>query len=139
GEVDQDRGQGGEALQVCPLPVGGSRRPEKAVRPDPGADRPVVPGLCLGLRLGRSGNRVRKPSPGVRGAQRGAISRSTWRRRGGCGDSGAGSNAVRSSSGWEIRCSGPFAGARWASRIENVVPEGVYLGKIGLWTPSQPP
>ena len=54
---------------------------------------------CLGLRLGRSGNRVRKPSPGVRGAQRGAISRSTWRRRAGYGDSGDWSNAVRSSCG----------------------------------------
>jgi hypothetical protein len=64
------------------------------------------------LRLGRSGNRVRKPPPGVRGAQRGAISRSTWRGRAGCGDSGAWSNVVRSSSGWEIRCSGPSAGVR---------------------------
>jgi hypothetical protein len=44
-------------------------------------------------------NRVRKPSPGVRGAQRGAISRSMWRRRAGGGDSRAWSNAVRSSSG----------------------------------------
>src|SRR5262249_5648968 len=69
----------------------------KAVRPNPGAVRPPVPGLCLGLRLGRSGNRVRKPSPGVRGVQRGAFSRSTWRRTAGCGDSRAWPNAVRTS------------------------------------------
>jgi hypothetical protein len=90
------------------------RRAATAVCPDSGADRPLVPDLCLGLRLGRSDNRVRKPSPCVRGAQRGAISRSTWGRRAGCGDSRAWSNAVRSSSGWVIRCSGPFAGVRWA-------------------------
>jgi len=87
-EVDQDRGQGGEELQVCPLPVGGSRRAAAVVRPDSGADRPLVPRLCFGMRLGRSGKRVRKASPGVRGAQRGAFSRSPCQRRVHCGTSG---------------------------------------------------
>src|SRR5262249_56821550 len=36
-----------------------------------------------------------------------------------------------SSSGWENRCPCPFAGVRWALRLETVAPEGVYLGKIG--------
>jgi hypothetical protein len=37
----------------------------------------------------------------------------------------------RSSSGWVNRFPCPFAGVRWASRLETVAPEGVYLGKIG--------
>ena len=81
---------------------------------DAGADRPLMPRLCLGVRLGRSGNRVRKSSPRVRSAQRRAISRSAWRRRADCGDSGAWPNAVTSSSGWEHRCPYPVAGVRWA-------------------------
>jgi hypothetical protein len=56
-------------------------------------------------------------------------------RRAGCGDSGAWSHAVRSSSGWENRCSGPSAGVRGACRVEAVGPEGVYLGKIGCFHP----
>jgi hypothetical protein len=47
---DQDRGQGGRPRQVRHLPVGGSRRPAKAVCPDPGAHRTPAPGLCLGVR-----------------------------------------------------------------------------------------
>src|SRR5262249_19845135 len=50
-EADQDRGQGGSPRQVPDLSAGGSCRPEEAVRPDSGADRPVEPRLCLGLRL----------------------------------------------------------------------------------------
>src|SRR5262249_1685695 len=50
GESDQDRGQGGSPRQVRHLPAGGSRRPAAVVRPGPGADRPLVPRLCLGLR-----------------------------------------------------------------------------------------
>lgn len=42
------------------------------------------------------------------------LKRPVARRRAGCGNSGAGSNAVRSSSGWEIRCPGPFGRIRWA-------------------------
>jgi hypothetical protein len=45
-------GEGGRPRQVHHLPAGGSHRPEKAVRPNPGADRPPAPGLCLGVRLG---------------------------------------------------------------------------------------
>jgi len=40
-----------EAQQVCRIPAGGSRRPAQAVRPNPGADRPPTPGLCLGVRF----------------------------------------------------------------------------------------
>jgi hypothetical protein len=80
-EVDPDRGQGREALEVLPLLVGGSRRATAVVRPDAGADRPLVPRLCLGLRLGRCGNRVPKASPGVHAAQRGAFSRSPCQRK----------------------------------------------------------
>jgi len=55
------------------LSTGDGRYPEETVCPDSGEDCLLVPDLCLGLRLGRSGKRVRKPSQGVRGAQRGAI------------------------------------------------------------------
>jgi hypothetical protein len=91
-----------------------------------------VPRQCLGLSLGRSGNRVRKASPSVGGAHGGAISRSTWRRRADCGDSGASPNAVRSPCGQDNRCRCPCGGVPQASRIETVAPQGDYLGKIGM-------
>src|SRR5262249_11700919 len=52
GAADQARGQGGEALAVPPRSAGGSRRRATVVCPDPGAKRPLVCDLCLGLRLG---------------------------------------------------------------------------------------
>jgi hypothetical protein len=97
GETDQDRGQGGSPREVHQLSVGGSRRPEEAVRPDSRAERPVESGLCLGLRLAaptngsesrrqafvvRRAGRFRRMSP--RGASRGV----------GSGRDGVGSGSV---------------------------------------------
>jgi hypothetical protein len=48
-------------------------------------------------------------------------------------------NAVRSPCGQENRCPCPFAGVPWASRIETVAPQVVYLGKIGLTKKSLNP
>jgi hypothetical protein len=85
--------------------VRAERRAERILNPD-FSDGSIVSAWRLRLYLGKTQR--------FRGVQRGVISRSRWRRRAGCGDSGAWSNPVRSSSGWEIRCSGPFAGVRWA-------------------------
>src|SRR5262249_44245778 len=102
GEADQDRGQGRGALQVRHLPVGGSRRPAEAVRPDSEADRPVDPGLCLGLRLAArtngSASRRRasaiRPTGGLRGMSEGEASCAPGSGRDGGGTGGAFSGII---------------------------------------------
>jgi len=107
-----------------------SRRAAAVVRRNSGADRPLVSRLCLGLRLGRSGQRVRKPSPGVRGPQHEAISRSPCQRRPPAAAPGPRRERSGVHPGGENRCPCTFAGVTWASKTETVAPEGVYLGKI---------
>src|SRR5262249_2211932 len=72
GEADQNRGQGGSPREVRDLPAGGSCRPEEAVRPDSGADRPVEPRLCLGVRVAAAlnGSTSRRRASVVRRAGR---------------------------------------------------------------------
>jgi hypothetical protein len=69
----------------------------------------LIPRLCPRVRLGCSSKRVREPSPGVRGAGRSAISRSSRRRRAACGDSGVSATAVRRFPRRGNRCSCPNA------------------------------
>jgi hypothetical protein len=61
-----------------------------------------------------------------------AILMSAWGRRAHCGDSRAWPDSVRSTSGRAHRCPCPFAEVRWASRLETVIPEGGFLGKVGV-------
>ena len=97
GEAAQGRGEGRDTREVRRVPIGGSRRPAESLRPNPGADRPPAPGLCLGMRLSApttgSGSR-RRPSGvcsvgGFRGLSEGEASCSV-----GSGRNGAASGGV---------------------------------------------
>src|SRR5262249_6409573 len=81
----QDRGEGGGAREVRRVPAGRSRGPAAVVRGDSGADRPPVPGPCLGLSLVAPDQAVRTSSPCVRGASREPMAEAEERRRGWCG------------------------------------------------------
>src|SRR5262249_34504468 len=84
-EVDQDRGQGSQPLEVRDVSTGGSRRATEVVRPDFGPDRPAATGMRLGLRFTTPDKPVRTSPPGVRGAPGGAISDNARRKSAGCG------------------------------------------------------
>jgi len=84
GEVSQDRGQGGNSLQVHDLPTSGGGGAPPAVRGHCGADQPAAVGMCLGV-MDKS---VCMSSQCVCGALCGSISADEQGRSVGCGGVG---------------------------------------------------
>ena len=90
------------------------------------------------VEVGRTAKRVRKPSPGVRGAPGGAISPCPWRGRGWRVPAGTIGRRSADRAGRTIvqenRWLRPFAVVKSIPAIESVLPEGLHLGKVGLMT-----
>jgi hypothetical protein len=91
-----------------------------AVRGDCQADRPLVPGLCLGPRFAAADKRVRTPSPCVRGASREPVAEAEERGRGLCGGLSLGGSEPR------------LHGSTCLGKKLATAPSGVRINRVGV-------